>query len=113
MPPGGGQGYIHKILSEKDLSELQSTGQLVVADWFATWCKKCTAFESTFQKLAEEYEDVLFCKIDVDEMDLYELAGKQGIRETPTFKVSCRCLDDLKKKKNNSANTSELQIWPL
>ena len=92
VPPGGGQGQVHDIRSEADLTKLQNTGQLVVTDWFATWCGPCNNFKPTFQKMAAEYKDVLFCKIDVDEET--ELAQKHKIRSMPTFKASCRSQSD-------------------
>ena len=88
----GGQGRMHDIRSEEDFQKLQSTGHLVVANFCATFSGPCNRFKETFQKLAEEYADVLFCTIDVDEMD--ELAGKHEINAVPTFKVSCRCQKD-------------------
>ena len=92
VPPGGAQGQVHDIRSETDLERLQSTGQLVVVDWFATWCGPCVNFKPTFEKMAKEYEDVLFCKVDVDEA--HELAAKHSISSMPTFKASC-CKNDL------------------
>ena len=81
-------GTVHEIASEEELTKLQNTGKLVVTDWFATWCGPCVSFKPIFQQLAEEYKDVLFCKIDVDKAQ--ELAGKHQIRVMPTFKASCR-----------------------
>ena len=92
VPRGGVQGRMHDIRSEEDFQKLQSTGHLVVANFGATFSGPCNRFKETFQKLAEEYADVLFCTIDVDEMD--ELAGKHGIKDVPTFKVNCRCQKD-------------------
>ena len=83
-PPAPGQ--VHVVRSEEDLKKLQSTGKLVVTDWFATWCGPCVNFKPTFEKMAKEYKDVLFCKIDVDEAK--QLAAKYAIRSMPTFKVS-------------------------
>ena len=79
---------VQVVRSEEDLKKLQSTGQLVVVDWFATWCGPCVNFKPTFEKMAKEYEDVLFCKVDVDEA--HELAAKYAISSMPTFKVSFR-----------------------
>ena len=82
---------VHVVRSEEDLKKLQSTGQLVVTDWFATWCGPCTLFKPTFHKMAEEYQpDVLFCQIDVDESK--HLAFKYGISSMPTFKVRRRTI---------------------
>ena len=86
LPPAPGQ--VHVVRSEEELKKMQDTGQLVVTDWFAKWCGPCMNFKPTFQKLAEEYKDVLFCEIDVDDAD--EFAQAYSIRSMPTFKASCR-----------------------
>ena len=85
-PPAPGQ--VHVVHSEEDLKKLQSTGQLVVTDWFATWCGPCINFKPTFKEMAQEYDDVLFCQIDVDECQ--NLSQEHGISSMPTFKASCR-----------------------
>ena len=86
---------VHSVHSEADLQKLQATGQLVVTDWFATWCGPCVGFKPIFQKMAEEYKpNILFCKIDVDECK--ELASKHGISSMPTFKVSQNYTSPLK-----------------
>ena len=92
VAPGGGAGKVLDIGSEADLTKLQSTGKLVVTDWFATWCGPCNNFKPTFQKMAEEYKDVLFCKIDVDQQT--GLAAKHEIRSMPTFKASSRAITE-------------------
>ena len=78
--------HVHVVRSEADLQKLQATGQLVVTDWFATWCGPCVQFKPIFQEMAEEYQPhVLFCKIDVDESK--PLAQKYGVTSMPTMKV--------------------------
>ena len=83
-------GQVHDIQSKEDLSKLQATGQLVVVDWYAHWCGPCKMFKPIFKKMAEEQTDILFCKIDVDE--LQDLAAEYGIRSMPTFKASYRTI---------------------
>ena len=83
-------GQVHAVRSKKDLENLQATGKLVVTDWYAQWCGPCKIFKPTFQKMAEEQTDVLFCKIDVDENK--ELAAQYAIRSMPTFKASVRAI---------------------
>ena len=81
---------VHDITSREDLEKKQATGKLMVIDWYAPWCVRCVAFKPTFQKMAEEQTDVLFCKIDVDE--LKDLAADHGIHAVPTFTASGRAI---------------------
>ncbi|XP_055333878.1 thioredoxin-like protein 1 [Paramacrobiotus metropolitanus] len=64
--------------------ELSSAGsRLVVADFFAQWCGPCRVVAPQFEQLSERYPNVVFLKIDVDEMQ--DTARIQGIRAMPTF----------------------------
>ena len=90
LPPAPGQ--VHIIRTEEELKRMQDTGQLVVTDWFAKWCKPCMNFKPTFKKLAKEYIHVLFCQIDTDENRPF--TAKYKITAMPTFKVSCRSQRD-------------------
>ena len=88
VPPGGGQGQVHDIRSEADLTKLQNTGQLVVTDWFAKECSQCVDFKPIFEKMATEYTDVLFCQIDINESKKF--AFQYSVISMLTFKASCR-----------------------
>ncbi|XP_059167084.1 uncharacterized protein LOC131949283 isoform X2 [Physella acuta] len=56
---------------------------LIVVDFFATWCGPCKAIAPHLAKWAEEYDDVTFIKIDVDENE--DTAEACGISAMPTF----------------------------
>ena len=88
-------GQVHAVRSTEDLADLQATGKLVVTDWYAQWCGPCKAFKPTFQKMAEEQTDVLFCNINVDEAA--QLAANHGIRSMPTFKASAHTIIRIEK----------------
>ncbi|EDV19765.1 expressed hypothetical protein [Trichoplax adhaerens] len=68
---------------DKFLSDAKD--KLVVFDFFATWCQPCKLIGPIFEKMSEsdEYKDVVFAKIDVDENE--ETAEFVGIRAMPTF----------------------------
>ena len=46
-------------------------------------CGPCRFVAPHFEKLAEEFPDVIFVKVDVDEMN--KIAEKCGVRAMPTF----------------------------
>ncbi|KAF8378382.1 hypothetical protein HHK36_029721 [Tetracentron sinense] len=43
-------------------------GLKMVIDFTATWCKPCRLIEPTIEELASKFRNVLFVKIDVDEL---------------------------------------------
>lgn len=57
--------------------------KLIVIDWTASWCGPCQFIAPFFVQYSEEYKDVAFLKIDVDECE--ELARDAQIFSMPTF----------------------------
>ena len=49
----------------------------------ASWCPPCKMIGPIFEKMAPDFENVQFLKIDVDENP--EAAQKYGVRSVPTF----------------------------
>jgi thioredoxin 1 len=63
----------------------ESNGKLVVVDFSAVWCMPCKMIAPMFDAMAnsDEYKDVVFVKIDVDENP--EVSEKYQIMSMPTF----------------------------
>ncbi|KAI0214386.1 Thioredoxin [Lamellibrachia satsuma] len=65
-------GKIRDVESQDEFQDvIDSAGnQLVVADFWASWCGPCRLMGPHFHKIAEEaeFDDVIFIKIDVDEL---------------------------------------------
>lgn len=56
---------------------------VVVIDFYANWCGPCKRIAPTFEKLAEEFKQVTFLKVNVDESpDLTEMFD---VNAMPTF----------------------------
>lgn len=55
----------------------------VLIDFFATWCGPCKMLSPVVDEVAEEVDDVVFCKIDVDEEG--ELANRFNVMSVPTL----------------------------
>lgn len=64
-----------QIISEKD--------KLLVLDFWAAWCGPCRMLAPVLQTVEEEYPDVVFGKINVDEEE--GLARRFGIVSIPTL----------------------------
>ncbi|MEO5340073.1 MAG: thioredoxin [Magnetococcus sp. MYC-9] len=58
---------------------------MVVVDFWAPWCGPCRSFAPIFEKVAEQYPDLVFGKVDTD--DQQELAAAFQIRSIPTLMI--------------------------
>ncbi|XP_054275999.1 thioredoxin-2 isoform X1 [Macrosteles quadrilineatus] len=73
------------ITDEEDLkTKLKEAGDnLVVIDFFATWCGPCKMISPKIEEMAAEMQDVVFLKVDVDECE--SIAGEYNVSSMPTF----------------------------
>uniref|UniRef100_A0A914ULF6 Thioredoxin n=1 Tax=Plectus sambesii TaxID=2011161 RepID=A0A914ULF6_9BILA len=60
-----------------------AAGKLIVIDFYATWCGPCKLMAPKFEKLADEFKDALFLKVDVDELE--DVVENFEIKVMPTF----------------------------
>ncbi|MFB6345906.1 MAG: thioredoxin [bacterium] len=63
--------------------EVTSHDGPVVVDFWAEWCGPCQQLTPRLEELAEEYPDVNFVKVNVD--DNQELARTYGIQSIPAL----------------------------
>ncbi|CAL4936508.1 unnamed protein product [Urochloa decumbens] len=61
----------------------KSSGKLMVIDFSASWCGPCRFIEPAFKEMSSRYTDVVFVKIDVDE--LADVARTWKVEAMPTF----------------------------
>lgn len=69
--------------AEFDAALKAAGDKLVVVDFYADWCGPCKRIAPDVKKLAEENENVVFLKVNVDEAG--DLAEDKGIEAMPTF----------------------------
>lgn len=73
--------YIEK---EEEFNELIK-GDLVLVDFFATWCGPCQMLSPILEEIEKENESLKIIKIDVDKNE--NLARKHGVMSIPTIEI--------------------------
>ena len=56
---------------------------ILLVDWWASWCGPCQQFAPVYEAASEQHEDVTFASISTETEQ--ELAGAAGIRSIPTL----------------------------
>ena len=74
---------IVKITKNNFLTEIMQSKIPVVIDIFAEWCQTCKQMKPIFEKLSQEFANVKFATIDVDQES--ELATALEIQSIPSF----------------------------
>lgn len=69
-----------EIINSTQFDEVTSKG-IVVVDFFANWCGPCKMLAPVLEEMADEYKQVKFVKVDVDQ-DV-DLARRYGIQSIP------------------------------
>ena len=72
-------------LTEDNFNETIENNDIVLVDFWATWCGPCRAFGPVFEKASEKHEDVVFGKINTEEQE--NLARAFNIQSIPTLMV--------------------------
>lgn len=69
-------------MHESSFNEIIEGNDLVIIDFWAEWCGPCRAYAPVFERVSEEFSDVVFAKVDTEVEQA--LAGSFGIRSIPT-----------------------------
>lgn len=80
-------GSVHTITNHQEwdakISEANRTGKIVVVDFSAAWCGPCKMIAPLYIELSQKYPQLIFLKVDVDEMR--ELSATWDVQAMPTF----------------------------
>ena len=69
-------------ITEPIFTETIENNELVILDFWAAWCGPCRAYGPVYEKVSEEFPDVVFGKIDTEAQP--ELGRLFNIRSIPT-----------------------------
>lgn len=84
----GGKGRMSNLKHVTDDEEFRGQikfagDDLIVVDFYTTWCGPCRQMESVVQSLAMKYPNVLFLKVDADQC--FETAMQHDVKGVPLF----------------------------
>lgn len=57
---------------------------LTVVDFWAPWCGPCKMFGPIFENVSTKYDNIKFCKLNVDE-DGLDISKEFGVMSIPTI----------------------------
>ena len=69
-------------LTEPEFADTVENNEIVLLDFWAEWCGPCKAYGPVYERVSEEFPDVVFGKIDTEAEPL--LAQAFNIRSIPT-----------------------------
>lgn len=72
-------------LTKTNFDKIIEENNIVVVDFWAKWCQPCLAFAEIYERVAADFPDVLFSKVNVEVEE--ELAQEFGIMSIPTLMV--------------------------
>ncbi len=72
-------------MTTDNFNQLIEANDIVLVDFWASWCGPCQNFAPVFEEASEENEGLIFAKVDTEAQN--ELAAQFQIRSIPTLAV--------------------------
>ena len=72
-------------LTQATFADTLAANDIVLVDWWASWCGPCKMFGPIFEDAASRNPDITFAKVDTEANGA--LAGAAGIMSIPTLMV--------------------------
>ena len=69
-------------LTEPEFAEVIENNDIVILDFWAEWCGPCKAYGPVYERVSNEFDDVIFAKINTEEEP--QLGRMFNIRSIPT-----------------------------
>jgi thioredoxin len=72
-------------MTSDNFKETVDNNDIVIVDFWASWCAPCRSFAPTFDAASDQHADIIFAKVNTEEQR--ELAAAFNIRSIPTLMV--------------------------
>lgn len=72
-------------VNKSNFEEIKNSEKVVLLDFYADWCGPCRMVGPVIEEIANERENIVVGKVNVDEEE--ELAGQFGVFSIPTLVV--------------------------
>ena len=69
-------------ITEPEFAETVENNEIVLLDFWAEWCGHCKAYGPVYERVSEDFPDVVFAKIDTEAEP--QLAQAFNVRSIPT-----------------------------
>lgn len=72
-------------LTKDNFEETVANNEIVLVDFWATWCAPCRSFAPIYEQVSENHPDIVFAKVDTEQEQ--ELAAHFQVRSIPTLMI--------------------------
>ena len=72
-------------LTKDDFEKTVTENDFVIVDFWAPWCAPCRSFAPVFEKISEQFGDIVFAKVNTEQEQ--EIAMHFQIRSIPTLMI--------------------------
>jgi thioredoxin 1 len=72
-------------LTNDNFEQTITDSEFVIVDFWAPWCAPCRSFAPTYEKVSEDYENIVFAKVNTEQEQ--QIAQHFQIRSIPTLMI--------------------------